>query len=34
MELKTFFIIYEKFFKWQKENITAVTLKQASVIFR
>ena len=31
MELKIFFIIFEEFFEWQKQNIAIITLKQVSI---
>ena len=34
MESKTFFIIFEEFFKWQKQNIAIVTFKQTSILCR
>ena len=34
MESKTFFIIFEGFFKWQKQNIAIVTFKQTSILCR
>ena len=34
MELKIIFIIFEVFFEWQKQNITVVTFKQASITCR
>ena len=30
MELKTFFIVFEAFFEWQKQNIEIVAFKNAS----
>ena len=34
VESKTFFIIFEGFFKWQKQNIAIVTFKQTSILCR
>ena len=34
MELKIFFIIFERFFKWQKKDIAKVTFKQACITCR
>ena len=34
MELKTFFIIFEECFKWEKQNIAIITFKQASITHR
>ena len=34
MELKIIFVIFEVFFEWQKQNITVVAFKQASITCR
>ena len=34
MEFKAFFIIFPRFPKWKKLNITIITLKQASITCR